>query len=943
MTLADIPTSELYEGNGAATSWPFSFALPGQDAGSADLSVLYVYVINKATGEEEQVLDYTVELAEIGGSLTYPTSGPPLSSGFQLLIIRRLPYDQTTSILNQQRFYANIAEATYNRIVMQIQQLAEQSSRALSVSRGSPPVAPLAAGAGARAGRALVFSPDGHRLLAGPTAEDIAAASNTTEAWARIEFLLGTLPSGVARFRIVAEEGQQVFDLEHSYPISAPQTVLVFINSASLEPGSIGWEPEAPSGEISQLIRLAVPASAGDVIHGVVMPFTRAELPTVDWTNVAGKPQISITDFGASLSPLQTPTARTAAIQDALNAGAATGRQVVVPSGEWRINGTLRLPSYTVFRGEGKHLTTIKMADDAPAWLPVVQTGDLGEPRENIYISDMTLDYNRARWPAHTGSSALTVRSKTLAMVYTTGMQVERVCAIDAYGYNFDVTSPPPTNSGVLFYNPEPSRDVTLVDCDAHGAGDDNFTTRHSSGIAFIRCKSYDTSRLYGGISNGFEIDDGSRNVTITDCEAWRCEVGVQIKGHASPGAPAPHNVRVNNFTAVNCCVGFQIRNSGQNGSVSIVDDIPGSTETGFGVAANIIIVNGLQIIAPRRTNPAYTQVLHCIDIGNYGNVLFSNVTLSEGAEDFGGQEYLPAEPITSGYVVSMSTGARRIAFHNIIINGFHSATWGIRATSTVGGTDQRLGLVIDNLLVRDGPQYPVFIGVAAVKDIYIDNYFITGRHPVGGIGIRLAGEATENNHRYIGAGRVIGYETSVEWDERTFSQNISAFPGELHARTSINVWRGTEKPVTVARCHLGVSGGTAAIATRANSTSARDAVVFETPDGVAGRITTTDATTAYTTTSDERLKDRIEEMPLETAVEVLRLMQLHHFRWKATGAEDYGVFAQELHSVYPQAVVEGYTDAAGHEVPWSVDYSKLVPVYGRALQGILERMDWLK
>ena len=112
------------------------------------------------------------------------------------------------------------------------------------------------------------------------------------------------------------------------------------------------------------------------------------------------------------------------------------------------------------------------------------------------------------------------------------------------------------------------------------------------------------------------------------------------------------------------------------------------------------------------------------------------------------------------------------------------------------------------------------------------------------------------------------------------------------------------------------------------------------------GSITISSSATTYSTNSDKTLKDDDGEMPLETAIQITQLIEWHSYKWKSTGTSDYGVFAQELYEIYPQAVVVGgvheIIDGEGNTLesydPWGVDYSKLIVPFGRALQGLLAK-----
>jgi len=104
--------------------------------------------------------------------------------------------------------------------------------------------------------------------------------------------------------------------------------------------------------------------------------------------------------------------------------------------------------------------------------------------------------------------------------------------------------------------------------------------------------------------------------------------------------------------------------------------------------------------------------------------------------------------------------------------------------------------------------------------------------------------------------------------------------------------------------------------------------------NGEAGRIRTNGSSTQYVSTSDERLKENIQDAG--DAGAKIDAIQIRQFDWKGSGEhEDFGVIAQELQSVAPEAVSEGETadDMMG------VDYSKLVPTLIKEIQSLRNRV----
>jgi hypothetical protein len=87
----------------------------------------------------------------------------------------------------------------------------------------------------------------------------------------------------------------------------------------------------------------------------------------------------------------------------------------------------------------------------------------------------------------------------------------------------------------------------------------------------------------------------------------------------------------------------------------------------------------------------------------------------------------------------------------------------------------------------------------------------------------------------------------------------------------------------------------------------------------------------AYTTTSDARLKTKIQDY--SNALNVLSRIGIKKYeRISNPGIEEIGVIAQELQKVYPQAV-SGSPDSDVKTDPMMVDYSKLTPLLVKGMQ----------
>jgi hypothetical protein len=99
------------------------------------------------------------------------------------------------------------------------------------------------------------------------------------------------------------------------------------------------------------------------------------------------------------------------------------------------------------------------------------------------------------------------------------------------------------------------------------------------------------------------------------------------------------------------------------------------------------------------------------------------------------------------------------------------------------------------------------------------------------------------------------------------------------------------------------------------------------------GGITCTSSATSFPTSSDKRLKKNIEDAP--SAIDKILTTQVVSHDWIDDNAHvEYGFIAQDLQSIIPQAVIEGTDKEDGSiNMPWGVDYSKIVPLLTKAIQ----------
>jgi hypothetical protein len=104
------------------------------------------------------------------------------------------------------------------------------------------------------------------------------------------------------------------------------------------------------------------------------------------------------------------------------------------------------------------------------------------------------------------------------------------------------------------------------------------------------------------------------------------------------------------------------------------------------------------------------------------------------------------------------------------------------------------------------------------------------------------------------------------------------------------------------------------------------------------GEITVTTSSTSYNTSSDYRLKENIADA--DDAGSKIDAIKVRKFDWKADGShQDYGMVAQELMTVAPEAV----SVPEDPEKMMGVDYSKLVPMMLKEIQSLRARVAQLE
>lgn len=149
-----------------------------------------------------------------------------------------------------------------------------------------------------------------------------------------------------------------------------------------------------------------------------------------------------------------------------------------------------------------------------------------------------------------------------------------------------------------------------------------------------------------------------------------------------------------------------------------------------------------------------------------------------------------------------------------------------------------------------------------------------------------------------------------------------------------------------------GKSLGVVAFQSSRNSTGARGHLQFYNPNGLVGDITTAGTTTAFTTTSDETLKNFIGPFdPLE-ALTIIRADPTRKFTWLCDGSLAIGWGAQTSYAVSHDLARPGgwfsaetgepcaETDEDAQYLPWGVDQGKRTPYLWAVVPWLADRLD---
>jgi hypothetical protein len=410
----------------------------------------------------------------------------------------------------------------------------------------------------------------------------------------------------------------------------------------------------------------------------------------------------------------------TVAIQTALNVGGS----IFIPAGTY-IHTGLTIPSNTHVFGAGMKQTTLRIKNGT-AWnnWSITNKDHAGGTTKYWSLSDMTVDGNQPN-RIQTGGSG-NYYGTNISIAHSEYVWINNVESIRAMQHCFDVTSYMYLYGGDGVWSSTPSRYVWFNNCRADLHGDDGFTTHGSEYIWFDQCWAGGTWKetlVSYTNSNGFEIDDGSRHVWMTDCYAEQNAHGFEVKAHGN--VPAAYDVHLNGCVATKNQVNFSIRHIGHH-----VASDPYSLTAKWVTLTSCTSLYPVRVFTGAGAGDADddSTLLRSLSIGAYRGVTCTGFT-AIGDPTY---DYLDSATVVFEF------RSENIVFTNFHIEGFASCTH--YDIYSKGGDQPAKYVTISNGTIRDSAINGIQVGSAAAAIINGVTITRTVAGSPNGIGVQTYG-----------------------------------------------------------------------------------------------------------------------------------------------------------------------------------------------------------
>jgi hypothetical protein len=194
MTIATTSNKATWQGNGAATVFPFNF-----EVGSVSQITLTLTAGGSVTTIPSSSYTASGLGSPGGGTITYPLSGSPIPTGSVLTLVRTVPLQQLTDLINQSNYFPDAVEGALDYEMMALQQISGQVAQSLQTPQSDPPLNLIFPSSSARSNTIAGFDPSGN-VTTYPISASIGAGNLTAELGAAgtpgfkagVDFVAGT-------------------------------------------------------------------------------------------------------------------------------------------------------------------------------------------------------------------------------------------------------------------------------------------------------------------------------------------------------------------------------------------------------------------------------------------------------------------------------------------------------------------------------------------------------------------------------------------------------------------------------------------------------------------------------------------------------------------------------------------------------------------------------
>lgn len=423
--------------------------------------------------------------------------------------------------------------------------------------------------------------------------------------------------------------------------------------------------------------------------------------------NYIDLPYINIKSFGAKGDGTGNDTD---AFDNALKFCSANSKYLYVPEGVYNVTGLL-VPSNVSIYGSGMESTILRLISGGVKKNKscVITNSDHSKGNENIHLFDMQLDWNFGNsYSTCAGSPG----GSCLLFANCKNSSATRIYAKNPGMHCFDISNDIYNPNGkdpeqATFIRSNRSNNIVLDGCVGEGASDDCFTTHHSDNITIKNCvaknplgRVFDSEDYTEYNSNGYEIDDGSTNVSVESCYAYGGTCGFEVKAHNY--APAPSNINLSNCYAIGNSTSFQVRHIGFENTKS--------------TTAKNVNINNCYAINPGDTNLANSNfralrmfAYDCVNVNNF-TAIGDGRFLNKLDDD----------------VIRLTSNLTNVNLSNINISGFENASNDIYVTSSTKNIN------VNNLTITNSSAYGVRCTCSSFNLIGAN----INRENVGSIGI---------------------------------------------------------------------------------------------------------------------------------------------------------------------------------------------------------------